>query len=346
MTKIEEQLKKIADHNGDRYEKTKERFDAMKKSIAADTPSASEADLDICALDAMLGADQRKNNSMTRVFQGMFLACDGRVNDWAKRDYEKVMLQIGNKTQEQAYAAGLVNSKGRPLYQADKRYDAGKVIDPTNVYFEIWGTVLEHGKQVHMRFQVTNIGLLRDVCLNVPVIFHASRSVGHGNGNIIYLASEPNTVFNYDGATACPPDMALEWAETRFPDLSVDQLPNLYKIDTDKDGKETTKVDRRFWLLKDLVVSFIHKNRVGGRIMYEFTHPDLLGWTVVAIADKIDTAYDLVRDHRANICGRLRSLDLDNKTIVLDCVGGWQLSSYRAKKPPADPADVRMVFED
>ena len=349
MTKIEEQLKKIAVHSGEPYEKVKERFDAFRKTNEAEMPSAPAAELDNCALDALLAANQRKNSSMVKSFSGMFLACDGKVNDWAKWNYEQTMMKIGKKTQEEAYAEGLVDSKGRPLYGKDKRFDAGKVIDPTDIFFEIFGTVLEHGKdskELQMRFRVTNIGLLRDVRLNTPVMFHASKNVGQTNGNIVYLVSEPNTIFNYDDATTCTPDMAMEWAEKRFPELDVDQLPSLYKIDIDKDGKETIKTDKRLWLLKDLVISYIHKNRVGGRIMIELAHPDLLDWKVVVIYEKIDTAYDLVRDHRANLCGKLRSLDLDNKTIVLDGVGYWQLSSYRDKKPAVDPANTRMSFKD
>lgn len=346
MTKTEEQLKKIASHSGETYEKVKEQFDAFRKTAETETPTAPATELDNCALDALLAANQRKNSSMVKSFSGMFLACDGRVNDWAKWNFDQVMIKIGKKTQEQAYAEGLVDSKGRPLYSKDKRFDAGKVIDPTDIYFEIHGMVLEHSKEVQMRFRVTNIGLLRDVRLNTPVIFHASKNVGQTSGNTIYLVSEPNTVFNYDDAAICAPDMAMEWAEKRFPELAVDQLPSLYKIDIDKEGKEIIKTDKRLWLFKDLVISYIHKNRVGGRMMVELTHPDLLDWKVVVIFEKTETAYDLVRDHRANICGKLRSLDLENKTIVLDGAGYWQLSASRARKSAADPSKTRIMFED
>jgi len=82
----ENELAKLASAFSEPIDKIKERFEASKEHVAKNSPDASQELVVSCALDAVLAQLQRKYNSKVRVFEGMFLACDGYVNTAAQKE--------------------------------------------------------------------------------------------------------------------------------------------------------------------------------------------------------------------------------------------------------------------
>lgn len=353
----EQIISKLADGLKISPDVVQKEIEAIRTGQKQEFPSASDDFLDKCAIDMFMSTTHRKN-TMVKVYSGMFLGCDGKVNDWSRFEYNKIYGMAQKMPRAEAIKKGLLNARGVPLYQKDRKFGAGKPIVIMEPFIKITGVVEDGGKLVPMTFKVYNLNLLPEVILNKPVRFHASNQSfsSKEKKNELWLESEPNTIFQYSDVPSDAPDMAMEWASYRYPELPVKELPSLMQSipikDTtpSEDGKtekEEIVVDKRYWLLKDLVVSFVAKVR-SGKVIYEFVHPDLLNWTVIVMYDPVDHSYELVRDHRANILANVASIDAQEKRIVLNGMGMWQSSQYRMKGPVKyiDPTKVKMTFKD
>jgi hypothetical protein len=345
---IEKEFSRLAENFGEDIAEIKERFSKAQAEIEATLGHKAKADKEQDAYNMVLAQLQRKYNTKIKIFDGIFLACDGRVNDIAKRKYEFLKSEALKMEKKDAIASGLINEKGKPIWPMESKYQAGKQIDPEDVFFTIHGIVVEGNKMTPMTFRISNIELLEAVVLNKPVRFHASKGLYQTSGRMS-LRSEPTTRFEYTESPES--NLAYRAARGRFsPDMPPKGLLDLWKMVKEKDGSEKMVLDRRFWLLQDVVISGIYKQRKDNQMYVDITHPDLLGWDIVVVYPMMKTDYELVRDRKADIYACMYQVSPEEKRIVMFGAGYWQDSEFRPKgaipTPEVSGSTVTMKFKD
>ena len=313
------------------------------------------------AMEEVLAAMQQKSDSISGFYSGIFLATDGRFNAWAQYTYEKVKRLADAMPKAEAIAKRLINSRGQYLNPPDRKFDGGKPIDPNYCYFDVFGIVKEGKELKPMRFRSFDAALLDEIRLGERVQFYASKRVQMGtmsrmDASTVYLNAEPNTNFIYKPSVPEEEDDIMRKAALQFPKYAPKEIPKLITPELDRNGKEVIDetgqvkmhLDKRVWLFENLVVSFVHKNSATKETMYEFVHPDLVGWTIIVTYEPVSRSYDLVRYARANVCARMRAYDPENKRIIMDGLGYWQERQFRLNAPTEklEAGAVKIIHED
>jgi len=335
-------------------EEVKRIYDGIIAKRLADFPSIGNDLLEKQAYSATISVLHRKRHSKVRVFEGMFLSCNGKIKDYDKREYNRICREVARIGADQAQKAGLLNARGEPIYGPTAKFNAGKPIQ-NRAYFEIGGIVLEktdEGKMATKPFRmfVDSVGLLPEVILNQPVCFKAE--VGRASNDDVYTLNDtPETFFEYPVRENVNPNIAMDTAAAIYPGRPVAEILSLVKIEKTKlaDGTEESvpNVDKRRYLFKDLILTGVYKSRLDNSTTLEFTHPALLKWTIYVTMEFVKTATEPVRDYTANVLAQMYKIDEANKEIHLNGFGVWQDSAIRPKVPMGElkPENVKMKFE-
>ena len=331
----------------------KKIYDDFVAERKQDFPSFSDDIIDNQAYSATISALHRKRHSKIRVFEGMFLSCNGKVKDYDRREYERIRREVERIGVEQAQKAGLLNPRGEPIYGPNAKFNAGKPIQ-NRAYFEVGGIVLEkntEGKTESKQFRmfVENEDLLSKVVLNIPVCFQAE--VGRSSNDDYYTLNDvEKTFFDYPERAGVDPNIAMTTAAAIYPGRPVKDMLTLVKkekvVNFEGVTEEVPIVDKRRYLFKDLILTGIYKSRLDNSTTLEFAHSELLKWTIYVFINPVKNAIEPVRDYTANVYAQMYKIDEEKKEISLNGFGVWQDAAVRPKVPIGElnPEKVKMSF--
>ena len=333
-------------------EEVKKIFDDIAAERRQDFPSLANELIESQAYSATISALHRKRHSKIRVFEGMFLSCNGKIKDYDKREYERIRNLVDRVGVPEAQKMGILNAKGEPIYGPTAKFNAGKPI-PNRAYFEVGGTVIDEGSDgkpasKQFRMFVENPNLLPEVILNRPVRFDAE--IGRSSNDDVYTLNDiEETAFEYPERDI-DPNFAMNMAAAIYPTKPVVDMLSLVTKETIKNADGTTEeipiVDKRRYLFKDLILVGVYKSRMDNSTTLEFAHPALLKWAIYVFINPVKNATEPVRDYVANVYGQMYKIDEEKKEITLNGYGVWQEASIRPKVPMGElkPENVKMTF--
>ena len=345
-------LGQLAEVYGEPIEKVKEKYEQLLASRAAEFPSVGTELHERYAYNATISFLHKKKRGKVRVFEGMILACEGRVRDWDKREYERIRREVDRIGAEEAQKIGILNSRGEPIFGPSAGKRAGKAIS-NREFFEIEGFVLEKGadgKPIPKGFKmyVENAKLLSTVVLNKPVCFQAE--VGRGSTDDVYTFNDVEATFFDYVERPSSPNFAMNTALAMYSTVPVGELLKMVRKEQIKNADGTTAekilIDRHRVLVKDLILVGVYKNRGDASATLEFAHPDLLKWTIWVFFNAVKNEYEPVRDYTAHVYGSMYKIDEEKKEITLNGFGVWQDAAIRPKIPMGElkPEQVKMTF--